>query len=81
MPIDPKKRGLASVSPERRREISRLGGKMVQRLRRGHRWTPEECRRYGEQTRQAWLRRAEGALRREMGLGGRHPANDDPDAT
>jgi hypothetical protein len=79
MPIDPKKRGLASVSPERRREISRLGGKMVQRLRRGHRWTPEECRAFGEQTRQAWLRRQEGRLRRELGVGGPQHDIDDPE--
>src|SRR5260221_7679158 len=41
-----KKRGLANVPPERRREIARLGGKAVGQ-QGGHRWTSEEARRAG----------------------------------
>jgi general stress protein YciG len=38
------KRGFASLSPERRREIASLGGKSA---RRAHRWSAEEARKAG----------------------------------
>ena len=43
-----KGRGLASVSPERRSEIGRLGGIEVHRRGTGHRWTSEEAREAGK---------------------------------
>lgn len=39
-----KKRGFAALSPERRSEIGRLGGKRVHELGTGHEWTREEAR-------------------------------------
>jgi general stress protein YciG len=42
------KRGWAAMSAERRREISRLGGKASHASGRGHRWTSEEAREAGK---------------------------------
>ena len=42
------RRGLASVSPERRSEIGRLGGIEVHRRGTGHRWSSEEAREAGK---------------------------------
>lgn len=42
-----KSRGFASLSPERRREISSLGGKKVQELGVGHRFTAIEAKEAG----------------------------------
>lgn len=41
------KRGFASLSAERRREISSLGGKKAHALGTGHRWTSEEAQAAG----------------------------------
>lgn len=35
------KRGFASMSPDKRREIASKGGKMVQHRGKGYRWTHE----------------------------------------
>jgi len=43
----PKKRGLAQVPVERRREISSKGGKRAHELGRAHEYTPEEAREAG----------------------------------
>ncbi len=46
MTDEPKKiiRGFAALSPERRRELGRLGGLAAQQAENRHRWTPEEQR-------------------------------------
>ncbi len=41
------KRGFASISPERRREIARQGGKAAHAKGTAHRFTPEEAREAG----------------------------------
>lgn len=41
------KQGLASVSPEKRREIASLGGKASAASGRAHRWTSETARAAG----------------------------------
>jgi general stress protein YciG len=49
MPDDetPKLRGLAAMSPERRREIASKGGKATQAKGTGNRFTPESAREAG----------------------------------
>jgi general stress protein YciG len=42
------KRGFALLDPEKQREIARLGGQTVQRLGKGHTFTPEEAREAGK---------------------------------
>ncbi len=42
------KRGLAAMSPEKRREISSKGGKAAHVQGTAHRWTPEEASRAGK---------------------------------
>ena len=44
-------RGLAAMSPERRREIARKGGQAAQARGTGHRWTVEEARKAGKKSR------------------------------
>lgn len=39
------KRGFASLSPERRAEIASLGGKKVQAMGKGHKWSPETAKK------------------------------------
>lgn len=41
------KRGFASMSPERRREIASMGGKKAHELGIAHQFTPEEARHAG----------------------------------
>lgn len=41
-------KGFASMTPERRREVAREGGKQVQRNGTAHRWSPEEAREAGK---------------------------------
>lgn len=41
-------RGFATMSPERRSEIARLGGQAAHRLGVGHEWTPAEARIAGK---------------------------------
>jgi general stress protein YciG len=41
------KKGLASVSPEKRRQISAMGGKAAHALNRAHQWTSEEAAKAG----------------------------------
>ncbi len=40
-------RGFASMTPERRREISSKGGKRAHEIGVGHEWTTEEARAAG----------------------------------
>ena len=40
-------RGLASVSPERRKEIASMGGKASHKSGKGHQWSPKEAREAG----------------------------------
>jgi general stress protein YciG len=42
-----RKQGFATLTRERNREISQLGGKMGQESGRAHRWTSEEAREAG----------------------------------
>lgn len=42
------KQGLASMTPERRREIASMGGRAVQEAGTAHRWTPEKARQAGK---------------------------------
>ena len=42
------RRGFASMSPERRREIARLGGLKSQQSGKGHRFTHEEAKAAGK---------------------------------
>lgn len=41
------KRGFASMSPEKQREIASLGGKAAHAKGRAHEFTPDEARRAG----------------------------------
>ena len=45
----PKRRGLAAVSRERRQAIARLGARASVASRRAHRWTREEARLAAQQ--------------------------------
>lgn len=49
MAVDIKKsrRGFASMTPERKREIASMGGKAAHALGRAHRWTSEQAREAG----------------------------------
>jgi len=48
MNIDKSKpRGFALLPAERRRELASMGGKRVQKLGKGHRWTSETARAAG----------------------------------
>lgn len=42
-----KKQGLATLSPERIREIASMGGKACHAQGKGHQWTSEEAREAG----------------------------------
>jgi general stress protein YciG len=67
-----KKQGLASLSPERRREIASKGGKRAVELGVGHRWTPEEAAEAG---RKGGLKSRRGA-RKDVPSGTRSPKGD-----
>jgi general stress protein YciG len=43
-----RKRGLAAMDPEKRREIQRLGGQAAHRLGKAHKFTAEEAREAGK---------------------------------
>ena len=45
--IKPRKRGFASLSPERQREIASMGGRRSHELGRAHEFTSEEAREAG----------------------------------
>jgi general stress protein YciG len=59
------RRGFAALSPERRRELARLGGQRAQALGTAHRFTPEEAAEAGRKGGHAGLgrrgRRSEAA--------------------
>ncbi len=42
-----KKRGFASMTPEKRSEIARMGGFKAHKLGRAHTWTKEEAKAAG----------------------------------
>jgi general stress protein YciG len=44
---EPKKRGFAAMSPEKRAEISSLGGKAAHRMGKAHKFTTEEAAMMG----------------------------------
>lgn len=41
-------RGFAIISPERQREIARMGGKAAHEQGKAHEWTPEEAAQAGK---------------------------------
>lgn len=43
-----KKKGFASMTPERLKEVCSKGGKSSQAKGNGHKWTPEEARKAGK---------------------------------
>lgn len=43
-----KKRGFASLTQERRREIASAGGRAAHAKGTGHRWTPEQAQEAGK---------------------------------
>lgn len=45
------KRGFASMTPERRKEIAKKGGEKCQESGTGHKWTPETARAAGRKGR------------------------------
>jgi uncharacterized protein len=45
---DKSKRGFASMSPERHREIASKGGRAAHALGRAHEWSREEARKAGQ---------------------------------
>lgn len=47
MTTEKKKRGFAAISPEKRKEISSLGGKAAHRAGTAHQFTAEEAREAG----------------------------------
>ncbi|HLG78052.1 MAG TPA: general stress protein [Ktedonobacteraceae bacterium] len=58
--------GFASLSPERRTQIARIGGLAAQRLGRAHQWTSEEAQEAG---------RKAGRMRRAQREGVRNAAD------
>jgi general stress protein YciG len=54
-----KKRGFASLSPDRRSEIARKGGQMAQEKGTGHKFTSEEAVAAGRKGGQARRKKAE----------------------
>ena len=47
-----KRRGFASMTKERRKEIATLGGKAAWKHGTAHKWTPEEAQAAGRKSRQ-----------------------------
>lgn len=58
-------RGFAHMTPERRKEIARLGGKAAQQKGVAHKWTSEEARNAG--LKGAESRRVAKAIRKALG--------------
>ena len=52
-------RGLAAMSPERRREIASKGGRTSQARGTAHQWTPEEASAAGKKGSARYARRRE----------------------
>ena len=52
-------RGLAAMSPERRREIASKGGRTSQARGTAHQWTPEEASMAGKKGSARYARRQE----------------------
>jgi uncharacterized protein len=52
-------RGLAAMSPERRREIASKGGRTSQARGTAHQWTPEEASAAGKKGSARYARRQE----------------------
>ena len=44
----PRPKGLAALSPEKRREIARLGGIASHKQGKGHQWNPKEASAAGK---------------------------------
>lgn len=47
MPVEKSRRGFASMSPERQREIASKGGRAAHQKGTGHEWTKEEAQKAG----------------------------------
>ncbi|MDQ6660604.1 MAG: general stress protein [Chloroflexota bacterium] len=56
-------RGLAAMSPERRREIASMGGRTSQARGTAHQWTPEEASAAGKKGSARYAKRREDQTR------------------
>ena len=56
-------RGLAAMSPERRREIARMGGQTSQARGTAHQWTAEEASAAGKKGSVRYARKKAGELK------------------
>ncbi len=56
-------RGLAAMSPERRREIASMGGRTSQARGTAHQWTPEEASAAGKKGSARYAKRREDQAR------------------
>jgi uncharacterized protein len=56
-------RGLAAMSPERRREIASKGGRTSQARGTAHQWTPEEASAAGKKSSARYERRRQEETR------------------
>ena len=62
-----KGRGFQGMSPERRREVARLGGQRAHELGRAHRWTGDEASEAGRKGAAiSWERRSRNPSREEL---------------
>lgn len=69
------RRGFASMTPERRREIASLGGKSAQAQGKAHRWDSEEAQAAGRKGGRAMVESRGSEYMREIGTkGGRAKA-------
>jgi general stress protein YciG len=50
-PAKARRRGFASMDPQKQREIASLGGRAAHRSGNAHQFTPEEARRAGSMSR------------------------------
>lgn len=57
-------RGLAAMSPERRREIASKGGRTSQARGTAHQWTPEEASEAGKKGSARYAHRNDGQRNR-----------------
>lgn len=67
MSNEKKKRGFAALSPERRRELARIGGQRAQASGKAHRWTSAEAQEAGQKG--GAVHAAKAAEARERGDG------------
>lgn len=59
------RRGFASLTPERRAEVGRMGGLAAQETGRAHRWSCEEAQAAGRKAQQVRRAKKEGATEQD----------------